>query len=123
MNHSEFLQDFIDTYVADPTKRAVDTNGKSCQYLTSDGRKCAIGRHILPGTYNIRCENKPIYAVLETMPEMLPDWMKKLNRGFLEKIQFLHDSECVWINDGLTPFGSCCLDNLKKLAKELDEES
>jgi len=122
MNHTEFLQDFIDTYVADPSKRAATKTG-TCQYLTEDGRKCAIGRHILPGTYNERCETRGVSLVLCEMSEMFPDWMKKLNRKFLAQIQIFHDNNRFWNNCGLSPNGSHALRILKRGAKELDEES
>ena len=122
MNHTEFLQDFIDTYVADPSKRAINPEDDRCSYLMDDGRKCAIGRHILPGTYNKSCENKSACAALEQHPKMFPEWMKQLNQSFLHAVQSFHDININWTKTGLSLRGERQLTALKSLAKQLDDK-
>lgn len=120
MNHTEFLQDFIDTYVADPSKRAISETGV-CSYLMDDGRKCAIGRHILPGTYNKMCENQSAYSIITTRPSMFPDWMQQLDKSFVNSVQSLHDGTLFWDEKGLTPRGLRQLNALKVEAQNLDK--
>ena len=122
MNHTQFLEDFVDTYVADPSKRAITETGV-CQYLMDDGRKCAIGRHILPGTYNKTCENQSAYGLVMNNPSMFPDWMSKLNKSFINSVQSLHDGTLFWDDNGLTSRGLKCLNELRVEAASLDQEN
>lgn len=121
MNHTEFLQDFIDTYVADPSKRAITETG-NCSYLMDDGRKCAIGRHILPGAYNKEYENQVAYKIVAFYPEIFPKWIQQLNKSFLNSVQTLHDGTLFWDENGLTPRGKRQLNELSAKAKELDAQ-
>lgn len=120
MNHTQFLEDFVATYVADPSKRAITESG-FCQYLMDDGRKCAIGRHILPGAYNKTCENQSAYGLVTNNPSMFPDWMSKLNKSFINSIQSLHDGTLFWDDNGLNPRGVDLLNRLRNDAARLDQ--
>lgn len=122
MNHTQFLEDFVDTYVADPSKLAITETGV-CQYLMDDGRKCAIGRHILPGTYNMEYENQSAYCLVMNNPSMFPDWMCKLNKSFINSVQSLHDGTLFWDNNGLTSSGVNYLNRLRNDAARLDQEN
>lgn len=99
------LQDTINFYTLE--KRAVDYYEK-CQYLTEDGKRCAIGRLLNKGKERGLMEcSKSVNAFLE-IPEfqkIIPDWMTKLSPLFLKSIQALHDGEGYWTETGLSSEG------------------
>lgn len=40
----EIIDETVAFYEEDPTRRALDNHGLKCQYITADGRNCAVGR-------------------------------------------------------------------------------
>lgn len=53
----EFILDTLLPYKQDPSTCAID--GLSCLYLTPDGRKCAVGKHLKEGEW----QNKGGHAI------------------------------------------------------------
>ena len=49
MNKREFVLDTLLPYKEDLSTRAFD--GGSCLYLTADGNKCAVGKHMVEGPW------------------------------------------------------------------------
>lgn len=91
----EFLEDTVKYYSEDVSRRAIDRSpGKKppCQYKTRDGRKCAIGRHILDEKYSSDLEGKFAHQVLHTVKKEIAE----LGSNFLSYIQNLHDHEDNW---------------------------
>lgn len=122
MTHVQFLQDFVDTYVADPSRRAVTEIG-ACMYLAESGNKCAIGKHIIEGEYHRNCEGENCEMVIKNYPNMFPDWIKKLSMEFLRDVQLLHDDlrNIYWKDNKLTDKGKTRLSELEILAQSLDK--
>lgn len=52
MDKRQFILDTLLPYKEDITKCAVIKYG-SCEYLTDDGRKCAVGMHMKPGPWQL----------------------------------------------------------------------
>ena len=48
-SQKQFILDTLLPYKEDPTTCAID--GDSCVYLTEDGRKCAVGKHMKKGRW------------------------------------------------------------------------
>jgi hypothetical protein len=119
MNHTELLEDTAKFYSEDTSRRALNEHGDCC-YLTKDGKKCAIGRHILEGEYNERYEDNSADYVISHGEFMFPDWICQLNFLFLNRLQKFHDECCNWEENGLTSRGKNILDSLRKEAAMLD---
>lgn len=99
-----FLQDTVQYYSEDLTRRAASSNSGRCSYLTDDGRKCAIGRHIVENTYSPGFEISPLSEIFK----VLPNNVKALGYDFLSQVQSLHDKAINWnltCNQGLTESG------------------
>ena len=47
LTKAEIIEDTVRFYEEDPSRRA--TIAWRCVYLTEDGRRCAVGRYMLPG--------------------------------------------------------------------------
>ena len=96
------LQDTINFY--NINNRAEDT--RSCQYLTNDGRKCAIGRYLKPGLEEtVKGAICGVITFIDLYPEIIPKWMMKLDHLFLNEIQKLHDEFSFWTETGLSKNG------------------
>ena len=48
----QFILETLLPYKQDPTTCAID--GGKCEYLTEDGRKCAVGKHMKKGKWQTR---------------------------------------------------------------------
>lgn len=101
----EFLDDTLKYYVKDPSRRAIVIADKKirCMYKTTDGRKCAIGRHIAEDKYDSTIEGLGIVCV--KMASIIPKQIKNLGTPFLLKIQLLHDCDDNWNSQGLSDHG------------------
>ena len=97
----DFLENTVKYYSEDTSRRAADNY--SCRYRTSDGRKCAIGRHIPDELYNEKIEEHSIFEIFKY--ECIPDELKELGGIFLCDIQYLHDKNFNWENCGLSSTG------------------
>lgn len=99
------LQDTINFYTLE--NRAVDCYEK-CQYLTEDGKRCAIGRLLKKGREKdlMECSNS-VEAFVQNgqFEDIIPKWMNRLDPTFLKAIQVLHDSPDFWTETGLSKKG------------------
>jgi hypothetical protein len=91
MNKQEFLQDLIDYYSEDTSRRAANSNGQ-CKYRDGKGRKCAIGRWISESKYSPEMESQFLIQIIYS----LPDEIRSLGYGFLSECQDLHDNAVHW---------------------------
>lgn len=81
----------------------------SCVYLNDDGKKCAVGRCLLSNcAKKIKGLVVGIYSLAQTSFN-LEKSLKKAYRGhsikFWEDLQFFHDNEMYWDEDGLSLAG------------------
>ena len=123
MNHVQFLEDMVSYYSEDTSRIARGSNGR-CMYLTSDGRKCAIGRHILPSI------SPEVIASLEGQSadmvagspdcRLFPEWMYKLSTSFIYSVQCFHDSNIYWNKNSLSSVGKETFEFMLKEARDLD---
>ena len=102
----EYLDAKVAYYSEDVNRRATNSAG-GCEYLTDDGRKCAIGLDMIEThpSYNnaIGCNN--VNDLLEKYPNILPQEVKNLGVSFLFSIQNLHDGASYWNDSGLSISG------------------
>lgn len=94
------------------TKQFYNSNNRGilnnvCRYLTSDNKKCAVGRLFLTEeelkTFNDTFKDKTV-ADLQCF-EALPNYIKELGIRFLEELQDFHDVSCNWSDEGLSGAG------------------
>ena len=109
-----FLEETIAFYSEDTSRRAVREDGM-CMYKTSDGRSCAIGRHISPTKY--RKDLEEISFSISLFRGVLPNEYISLGNLFLGEIQYFHDEECFWSYSGLTEAGIFELNRMKLAIK------
>jgi hypothetical protein len=83
-----FLDEMITFYSEDPLRRAKTDSG--CEYQTIDGRKCAIGRHLL--YYDQNMEDRGVDDLVHSFPNCLPKEILDLSVPFLKECQGFHDN-------------------------------
>lgn len=119
-----FLEDTIAYYSADVSRRAASVY-EGCCYRTSDGRKCAIGRHIPDDKYVEDIENKAanytdVLALLPLEVAALSTSSYTFNRthyDFLHDVQRLHDHGEYWNITGLSEYGVSQVNVIKQRYK------
>jgi len=126
MTESQFLQNMLNYYCADPLARRCVSISGGCKYspvsinkLTSEG--CAIGRHLSPDV-QIKFDNQ-ICAGIEDildkkyLKELMPKWMQNMNEDFLSDSQALHDMNIFWDDKGLSNEG---ISRVEEIIKKFD---
>lgn len=106
----DFLNETVSYYSEDISRRSI-SNSFSCEYLTDDGKMCAIGRHIPKNKYNKSIENLTVNS--DEVFSLLPKRIKNLGQFFLCHIQTLHDSDECWDENGITETGYEKINNIK----------
>ncbi len=117
----DIINETVEFYSTDTNRRAITKKG-NCEYLTSDGRKCAVGR-----CFDENKMNKDIYEIIKevipikmatkssiTLDNLLKDEYKGHSTEFWSKLQLLHDVSQNWIENGLSKYGHEYLNNLKE---------
>lgn len=51
MKQRQFILDTLLPYKTDPTKCAWNETFRTCEYMSSDGRRCGIGQHLVDGKH------------------------------------------------------------------------
>lgn len=110
MTRLEFLQDLIDFYSADTSRRSLGKHAGNCQYRYN-GKACAIGRHLL--FYDYAMEGMRVHQLVQTFDCLSPEILN-LGVDFLDEMQFLHDSDNYWCDSGLSELGEKHVQELKE---------
>jgi len=118
----DLLDETVKYYSEDPSRRAArDLNGRNvCKYLTTDGRKCAVGRCL--ETYDASIEswsvtNKSNYDFI-VKEEYFFEKYRGFSRNFWSELQLLHDGKQYWTNKGLSEYGEKEVSRIRKLIEE-----
>jgi hypothetical protein len=114
----EILNETVQYYSEDVTRRGTNRTTGSCEYLTEEGCMCAVGR----------CMSKPSRdmigsATMLTIGVSCSDLEKELKpeyRGhpisFWRDIQTLHDKDANWsVASGLTTYGEFRVAQIKQM--------
>lgn len=104
----EVLNETVEYYSEDTSRRAVVRVGSSrtCEYLTSDGRMCAVGRCIIDpeNVPSVGDGNNTFYFGVKDRITFKPEY-QGLPDDFWAELQELHDSESCWDESGITSYG------------------
>lgn len=111
------LEDTVKYYSEDTSRRAM---GKiDCEYLTEDGRKCAVGRFLVEDfgykSFNTCTSVTDLYATYGSTDEFLIPEYRGYDIDFWVKLQQLHDTEPFWNDEGLTDEGNASVERIKEL--------
>lgn len=117
MTQKQFLIDTLNYYTCDVTRRAYNELEKFCEYKTSDGRKCAIGRFIPDDKYDKSIEGNSIDSKNINIKNILPIEIQNLGTDFLLRVQQLHDSQLNWDENRLT---LCGISRIKTIIKNFN---
>ncbi len=92
MDKRQFILDTLLPFLQDPSTCAMDSNG-NCRYLTEDGRKCALGKHIRPEAYLPEMEGYGALMLDRHGMDILTDEAKQYNFTIDDwyAIQNIHD--------------------------------
>jgi hypothetical protein len=104
----ELLENTINHFNAN--NRATDRWGR-CQYLTEDGRRCAIGIEVSLKLAKSINQGKTVGN--EELFNSLPQRLKDMGQNYLLSIQQLHDSGLNWNETGLSTRGESCVESIK----------
>lgn len=97
---NEIIKETVEYYWADPGRRA--TSSRGCEYLTADGRMCAVGRCMTEET-RLRTPGAIVNVVdlSDYFSSSLDDMLQPEYRGhpvhFWALLQNLHDGAC-WVS-------------------------
>lgn len=102
----ETLRETSEAYTSE-TRAIASVGSVNCQYLTDDGRMCAIGRCMLhPEDFT---DTESIRDIYERADDDADEIMKPEYRGypleFWDELQDLHDTSANWDHWGLSPAG------------------
>lgn len=125
-NAMDFKNALLDTlrYYGEDTRRR-SSDGSFCFFMHEDGRRCAVGRFVLPEKESFfkemdQAHNSNIEAAVHehqrrarsegrdiTEEEAIHELVgiSDANINDLMLLEILHDEECNWDKDGLTDFG------------------
>lgn len=105
MTKLEIIEETIKYYSEDTSRRGLSPGTlDTCQYLTSNGKRCAVGRC---------CKDLVNFKVLDVALSNLKDEYVGHSKRFWGDLQVLHDRSYHWNNEGLTNAGKNYLNDLK----------
>jgi len=116
LSPEEIIDETVRYYSEDLSRRAY-VKGLGCQYLTEDGRMCAVGRCLgnveeIARHYNAGYMVCNIFESVKFKPQY-----RGLNVEFWNDLQSLHDP-CAYWDGGLTESGQEWVDAMKSMAKQ-----
>jgi hypothetical protein len=111
---TEIIQETVDYYSEDVSRRAVTDGG--CEYLTKDGRSCAVGRCFTEEGLKEYKDCNTIF--IRQMLFYFKDEYKIDDSIFWEDLQHLHDHSLYWCNSGLSKSGEKYVEKLLLKYKE-----
>lgn len=98
-NRQELLQNTVNFY--NTSNRGM--NGKDCCYISSSGKRCAIGRELSKKTAMKLASNSKVTS--HVIFDELPKRLQSMGMSFLTRVQILHDERTHWDHKGITGFG------------------
>jgi hypothetical protein len=111
MTKLELLEDTLNFYGEDPSRRAVNNSQGYCEYLTKDGRQCAVGRLLDKDLI----EEHPEWdgMAVDSIFMDLPENVQTYGKTFLQYLQQLHDWSNQWENpEKMEQAVMSCLDQI-----------
>lgn len=150
LTYLDVLEETVNYYTKDPSRRAHDEKLKVCSYYTNDGKMCAVGRCMLnpkifqeagAGDFNHLLTYIPLpgnsineKSIIERRDDcetevddailisrILKNKYEHLNdKEFWNRLQLLHDSGKLWCQTGLTEKGKDHYNLLKVFCENLD---
>ena len=91
MTKKEFALSAIRPYYLDPSTCGYE--GNSCVYLTTDGRMCILGKHMIdPGNWTKQDTAFNIFKSYLQKDVLKPKFVDILSREEWGSLQFLHDT-------------------------------
>lgn len=114
----EIIDETVKYYSEDLNRRAY-VPGNGCQYLTEDGRMCAVGRCLenveeVAKYFNL---GHTVDDIHESYLDFKPQY-QGLNKTFWNDLQSLHDPDRYWNSKygGLTQAGQEWVNSMKEMA-------
>jgi hypothetical protein len=110
----QIIEETAAFYMEDPSRRAYNAITDMCEYQTTDGRNCAVGRYFID-PQNIRNYGVKELALRgEFLQENLIEEVRGHDWVFWESLQRFHDRFFYWDTDGITESGRTYLQELKQ---------
>ena len=115
MTKLEIIEETVKFYSEDTSRRALNEDGSRCEYLTLDGKKCAVGRCLdLDSEELLRLNGMGGVFNVYRKDLVFKKEYKGHSVDFWASLQLLHDSESNWTSKGLSGYGL-------KYLKELED--
>ena len=108
MTENELIDETVDFYGEDPAGRRAKGVHGICEYITAEGRRCAVGR-CLQGTLEY-LESLDFEKILR---KVKPEYTG-FSKLFWNALQRLHDEDHHWGVKGLTDRGKKFVDKMKE---------
>lgn len=133
LTKEEIINETVKFYSTDPKRRSVNNKKEgtpNCQYVSGDGRNCAVGRclttkiknKVATSTYNNSDFQGLVHGMIgcewdkteENLDKLLKPSYRGHNLRFWEDLQNLHDVDDYWNETGLSADGTYDLEKLRK---------
>lgn len=104
MTASELIQETVDFYSADTTRRSIGSDGL-CVYQAPNGNMCAVGRCMTAEAATENAKSSQSVDELDNLDSILQPKYRGHSTGFWENLQFIHDAGGNWNAQGITDQG------------------
>jgi len=116
MKKLEIIDETAEFYMEDVSRRAMNSTG-GCNYVTQDGRCCAVGRCMLDPPKPDSDAAKKYASDFDDLDSLLKPEYRGHSIQFWGQLQDWHDSSAYWNDEGLIKAGQRALEELRELWK------
>lgn len=100
-------------YSQDPSRRAVNHVGE-CQYLTQDGKCCAVGRCLDLSNFDFENNSMSVEDIIQFGHLKFYPKYDGFPLELWIDLQLLHDNDSYWYNGKITPIGILEYEKIKE---------
>ena len=109
----EIIKETYEFYNLNPSQRAIAPSNNRCEYITEDGRMCAVGRCLVnPLKFDNRSINDDVFASCINSSKFSKKVLKNFKAEyqlndpeFWYDLQQFHDTVANWTTNGITVTG------------------
>jgi len=116
LTYRQVIEITKERYSNNPKLRSIDMDGRTCMYHHENGNKCGVGHFIKEDTnislYNSDAINMILLSEDDFKYYMVDNVQHLQDINFWDDLQFFHDTDIFWDENGITPRGTTYYNNL-----------
>ena len=105
MTKTELIQETVDFYSADTSRRSIGDDGRCVYQQSLNGNMCAVGRCMTEEAINQNAWNSQTADELEDLDSLLQPKYQGHSKAFWTFLQVFHDNGGNWDAQGITDQG------------------